>query len=295
MTAARPATKPSKHAKPRPAQKRRAARKPRYTAATADKYELYQKAVQSPAPDIALLARVFRTLTGREALHLREDFCGTGLLASHWIRRGPEHTAEGFDIDPEPIAWGLAHNFADLGPKQREEVVARYRVHLKDVREAGHRKPDLRIALNFSYWVFKTRHEMLDYFRAAHASLVDDGVFVIDLYGGPSATLEEKDQRACGGFTYVWDQESFFPASGDYKCHIHFRFPDGSEFKAFSYDWRMWTLTELRDVLLDAGFSSVDAYFEGTDKKGTGGNGIFRRSLRGENCEAWLSYLAAKR
>jgi hypothetical protein len=267
----------------------------RYTAATADKYDLYQKAVQSPALDIELLARIFRTATGREPLHLREDFCGTGLLSSHWIRRSDEHTAEGFDIDPEPIAWGLAHNFADLRGKERERVESRYSAHLKDVREPSHRAPDLRVALNFSYWIFKTRPDLLEYFRAARESLVDDGVFVIDLYGGPSATSEELDKRACGGFTYIWEQASYWPGSGDYLCHIRFRFPDGTEIKPFTYNWRMWFLTELRDVLYDAGFSNVDAYFEGTDEKGTGGNGIFRRGVRGENCEAWLAYLAARK
>ena len=268
--------------------------KRRYTAATADRYELYQKAVQSADVDIEFLARVFRATRGRKALHFREDFCGTGLLSATWIHQGPEHTAEGFDIDPEPIAWGLQHNFGpDHGGAQDER--ARYTVHLKDVREPGHRQYDLRVAQNFSYCVFATREELLEYFRAARASLVEDGLFVIDLHGGNEATEEITETKRCGGFTYVWEQAAFYPGTGEYTCNIHFRFPDGTQLKnAFRYSWRMWYLTELKDVLVDAGFKQVDTYFEGTDEKGTGGDGIFRKHARGENCLSWIAYLVAQ-
>ena len=53
-------------------------------------------------------------------------------------------------------------------------------------------KADLTCAMNFSYCVFKTRRELLEYFRAARASLVDDGLFVMDLHGGSEAMLKEK-------------------------------------------------------------------------------------------------------
>lgn len=268
------------------------AKQPALTAATADKHDLYQRAVQSADLDIAFLSRIFKSTRGRKALHFREDFCGTGLLSATWVQQSPEHTAEGFDIDPEPVVWGMTHNFADLG-----EAAERYTVHLKDVREPGHRKYDLRIAQNFSYCVFKTRRELLDYFRAARASLVDDGMFVIDLHGGSEACEEMTEERKIdGGFTYVWDQAAYWPGTGEYRCHIHFRFKDGTEMKrAFSYDWRYWGLTEVRDVLLDAGFRRVDCYFEGTDEDGESGNGEFRRGVRGENCESWVAYLAAVR
>ena len=270
----------------------RSKRKPsRFTAATADRYDLYQRAVQSADVDIPFLANLFKRTRGRKALHFREDFCGTGLLSAAWVQQGPAHTAEGFDIDPEPVVWGLAHNFEGLG-----ETAQRYSVHFKDVREPGHRRYDLRVAQNFSYCVLKTRRELLSYFRAARESLVDDGMFVIDLHGGSEATEVMEETKRCGGFTYVWEQASYWPGTGDYRCHIHFRFPDGTQMqRAFTYDWRFWNLTELRDVLLDAGFSRVDSYFEGTDEDGESGNGVFRVGTRGENCASWIAYLAALR
>ena len=119
--------------------------RPRATAATSDKYDLYQRAVQSPQDDVEFLAKLSGRRQTRAATHLREDFCGTALLASHWIRHKPDHTAEGFDNDPEPVAWGLAHNFDPHG------IGERMRFHVEDVRKPSHRRPDLRVAFNFSY------------------------------------------------------------------------------------------------------------------------------------------------
>jgi hypothetical protein len=165
-------------------------------------------------------------------------------------------------------------------------------VHLKDVREPSHRRPDLRVAQNFSYCVFKERAEMLAYLRAAHQDLAPRGVYVMDLHGGPEATEETEEVRRVGGFQYVWEQA--WPGTGEYVCHIHFRFPDGTRMqRAFTYRWRMWYLTELKDLLREAGFREVHAYFEGTAENGTEGNGIFRKGVRGENCASWIAYLAA--
>lgn len=278
----------------------------RYTAATADKYELYQRAVQSPEGDVPFLERMFERERGRKALRLREDFCGTAYLSAHWIARSPLHSAEGYDIDPEPVAWGLEHNFAKTPSKRATKSTRarpkgfepppaeRFEFHLKDVRAPSPGPVDLRVAFNFSYWVFKTRHELLQYFEAARASLAPDGIYCLDLYGGWEATQEMIETRRCGGFTYVWDQRQFHPGTGEYRTQIRFRFPDKTELKAFEYVWRYWTLGELRDALFEAGFRDVATYFEGTTDKGEG-NGVFRRGLRGENCEAWLCYLVALR
>jgi len=261
-----------------------------FTAKGADKYELYQLSVQSPDEDVKFLTRVYKTFRKKEAQHFREDFCGTGLLMSHWIKRGERFTAEGFDIDPEPVAWGKKKSFEPLGADAERAVF-----HLKDVREPSKKRPDVRSAQNFSYFVFKERSVLLDYCRKACQDLAPDGVFVMDIYGGPEAMEEMIEEREIEeGFTYVWDQDQYWPATGDYRAYIHFEFEDGTKLKkAFRYDWRLWTLPEVRDVLLDAGFSSVVQYWEGTDEDGESGNGIYRRSAKGENCLAWVTYLVA--
>lgn len=285
--AVKPKAKPTKKAK---AKKR--AKKVALTAATADAMDLYQRAVQSPETDAAFLARVFKQLRGRQARHMREDFCGTGYLMAAWLARHRDNTAEGFDIDPDPVAWGLAHNFEGL-----EGAAERASIHLKDVREPSHTRPDVRTAPNFSWMIFTERAVMLDYFRSVHADLVEDGLFVLDIYGGPEAFEEMEEVRKVeGGFTYVWDQKAYDPATGAYHCRIHFRFKDGSELRnVFDYKWRLWTLPEVVDLLREAGFSQVDSWWEGTDTDGVSGNGIFKRSAKGENCPAWVTYIVAQR
>ncbi len=264
--------------------------RPRFSARTADRHTLYQLAVQSPREDVAFLTRMYRRLRGKEPRHLREDFCGTALLCATWVRGKGQRSAEGFDTSQPTLDWGRVHNFAELG-----ERVERIRLHAKDVRAPSARRPDVRCAQNFSYFVFKRRRELLAYFTSARRDLARGGIFVLDIYGGPDAMEEEIEERAIeGGFTYLWEQRKYVPATGEYEAHIHFRFRDGTELRrAFSYDWRLWTLPEVKDVLHEAGFRHVDSYWEGTDADGESGNGVFRRSERGENCPAWVTYLVA--
>ena len=78
--------------------------------------------------------------------------------------------------------------------------------------------------------------------------------------------------------------------------HIHFEFPDGTKIrKAFTYDWRIWTLPEIQEVLLEAGFKHVSVYWEGTDKKTGEGDGVWKISTRGEACQGWIAYLVAEK
>ena len=52
------------------------------------------------------------------------------------------------------------------------------------------------------------------------------------------------------------------------------------------------TLPEIRDVLIDAGFSKVVVYWEGTDEDGEG-DGVWAIDDRGEACNGWVAYIAA--
>lgn len=267
----------------------------RYTAATADKYELYQMAVQSADTDVDFLIETYQKLNGRPARHLREDFCGTALMCCEWILRDDANTAEGYDLDPEPLEWGQKHNFKKVRKKGAED---RVQLYLEDARAPGRTAPDVRIAQNFSYWLFMERAELLNYFRLAHDSLAEDGLFVIDMYGGAEATVSMFEERKIeGGFTYVWDQDVFYPGTGEFFCNIHFQFRDGTKIEnAFQYHWRVWGMPELKDLLREAGFSDVQSYFEGDDEDDPEeGNGVFEADDRGENCESWIGYLVSRK
>ena len=265
----------------------------KYTANTADKYVLYQRAVQSAEQDVDFLFNTYKGLRGTEPKHFREDFCGTCLMSSYWVSLGEECTAESYDIDSEPLAWGKKHNIVPLGE-------ARKRLHQyeEDARNPSRAAPDVRCAQNFSYWVFQKRSEMLDYFKRVQGDLAAGGIFVVDLHGGPESIqeLEEETEMDDESFTYVWDQDSINPITGKATLRIHFRFPDGTEMTdAFVYDWRLWGLPELTDIMHDAGFSQVDCYWEGTDDDGESGNGEFSISTEGEACLSYIAYLVAQK
>ncbi len=262
----------------------------RLTARSANLLELYELSVQAPEAEVDFLRRAYREHRGRLPRHLREDFCGTGLVAVEWAARGRRYTAEGFDIDPVPLRRGRTRHLPRLG-----EGAGRCVLHRKDAREPSDRPPDVRCALNYSYRVFRRRDELLAYARGALRDLAPEGILVLDTHGGSESYLEHEEEREVeAGFTYVWEQREYHPATGGYRCAIHFRFPDGSEIRdAFVYDWRFWTVPELADVLRDAGFRRVVSYWEGTAEDGETGNGVFTMDERGENCLAWNAYVVA--
>jgi hypothetical protein len=267
--------------------------KPRPTAANSDRRRLYELAVQSPETEVGFVSRTYRRLRGRPPRRLREDFCGSAALACEWVRAHRKNTALGLDLHKATLAWGRRHNLSRLTDDQKDRIDLR----LRDVLHpgAGTGGMDAILAMNFSYWVFKTRARMLRYFREVRFSLARGGVFFLDHYGGYEAQRVQQERRRCAGFTYVWDQASFDPITHDYRCHIHFDFKRGPMMKrVFTYDWRLWTIPELRELLEEAGFRRSTVYWEGDNGHG-GGNGVFRPRKVGESCATFIAYIVAER
>ena len=263
--------------------------KPRM-AQLADRHVLYEDAVQAADAEIDFVDDTFIQLRGRKAKWLREDFCGTANSACEWVRRRKTNHAIGIDLDADVQQWARENHIANLG-------AARNRIELlnANVLTVKCTPVDVVLAMNFSYWVFKERKLLLRYFRSVHRGLGPDGVLMLDAYGGPDAHREMVEKTEHDDFTYVWDQDSYDPINGNIVCHIHFTFPDGSRMrKAFTYDWRLWSLPELRDVLLEAGFKRVTVYWEGTDEDGDG-NGEFSPAEVGEADTAFIVYIVAEK
>ncbi|MGA9852787.1 MAG: class I SAM-dependent methyltransferase [Gammaproteobacteria bacterium] len=260
-------------------------------ASRADRYDLYQRAVQDVSWEMKFVERVFREWRGRAPLRLREDFCGTALAACEWVRRDRRREAVAVDLDPEVLAWARKYNLARLAPS----AARRLTLLEADVLTVKTAPVDVVLAFNFSYWIFKERATLQEYFDRVRRSLAIDGLFLVDAYGGYDAFREMRERQDFGRFTYIWEQAEYEPISGHTTCHIHFSFPDGSRLKrAFSYHWRLWTLPELQELLLKAGFTRVQVYLEGTDEKTEQGNEIFAPAERGEADPAWIAYLVAE-
>ena len=262
-------------------------------AEQADRHELYELSVQNVESEVDFLQTTFRELRGRTAHVLREDFCGTASACCQWVRQGEEFQAIGVDIDPEVLDWGRENRVAKLDATDR----ARVRLVEGNVLTADTPKVDVLSAFNFSYFIFDSREVMLNYFKRAYESLVDDGIFFLDMYGGPEAQEETKEKTKFKkhGFTYVWHQHTFHPVTHFARNYIHFHFKDGSKMKrAFVYEWRLWSAPEIRGLLLEAGFKNATIYWEGSDEDGEG-NGEFSPEEKGEADLAWIAYVVAEK
>ena len=260
-------------------------------AEKADIHELYEEAVQDVEMEVDFLQTTFKQLRGRTPHLFREDFCGTASACCQWVRQGHEFQAIGVDIDASVLDWGRKNRVGRLTAEDQ----ARVRLLESDVMTVETPPVDVIAALNFSYFIFDTRDKLRAYFRRCFDALKDDGVLFLDMYGGPEAQEETKEKTKYKKFTYIWHQAVFHPVTHFVRCHIHFKFPDGSKIKkAFTYEWRLWTAPELRELLLEAGFGKATVYWEGEDEDGEG-NGEFTPDEEGVADLAWIAYIVAEK
>jgi hypothetical protein len=264
-------------------------------AETADRHRLYEMSVQCAEAEIDFVDTTYKQLRGRRASLLREDFCGTANVCCEWVRRRKSNRAIGVDLDPEVLDWGRTHRLGVLKPAQAGRIA----LLQKNVLAVQTEPPDIISAMNFSYWLFKERKELKRYFRRVHQQLAEEGIFFMDAYGGYDSFREIEEEREIEDgnqiFTYVWEQEKYEPVSGGLICHIHFDFPDGSRLeRAFSYDWRLWTLPEIRELLVEAGFKRITVYWQGFDEEGEP-DGDFKPVSEGEADAGWICYLSAEK
>lgn len=268
---------------------------PRIDQPLIDKYVLYEASVQGAEYDLDFMERVYRRLNNRRFRLFREDFCGTALVASSWVLRRPENRAWGVDLDGPTLEWARAHRLARM-----REHAHRLALIERDVRRVTQPKVDVVAALNYSYWVFHQRRDLLAYFRAVRRSLRPGGLFFLTVFGGSEAlgTLIERKRVAASrsvdgehvpAFIYVWEQERFNVIDHRLLCHIHFRFRNGSMMnQAFTYDWRLWTLPEIREALAEAGFRDALVYIEGWDEAHDRSDDVLRLRKQFPNQEGWL-------
>jgi SAM-dependent methyltransferase len=258
--------------------------------ASRDRHWLYQESVQSPEVHFHFFDRVFRERNDRRPTSLKEDFCGTALLAARWVQHRRDHTAVGVDLDGSTLRWGREHNLSVLTPDERARVTL-----LRDnVLHVTRPRVDLVVAFNFSYFTFQTRDALRGYFSAVRRSLVPGGVFIGDAFGGWGAQKPSTERTRHRGFTYLWQLECFDPVANFGRFHIHFKFHDrGGIRRAFTYEWRLWSIPEIRELLEEAGFDHVDIYWEGFDARTGFGNSVFRRVRSTHNSQGWIGFFAA--
>ncbi|RLJ21231.1 SAM-dependent methyltransferase [bacterium endosymbiont of Escarpia laminata] len=264
-------------------------------AELADRHHLYELSVQCAESEIDFVDDAYKRLRGRRAKLLREDFCGTANVCSEWVRRRKTNHAIGVDLDKEVLDWGKTHQIGQLKVSKAKRI----ELILDNVLTVQTEAPDIISAMNFSYWLFKERDQLKRYFKQVHKQLAEGGILFMDAYGGYDSFRDIVEEREIedgdSSFTYIWEQEKYEPISGTLICHIHFDFPDDSRLeKAFSYNWRLWTLPEIRELLDEAGFSKVTFYWQGFDEEGEA-DGIFEPVEEGEADAGWIAYITAEK
>ncbi len=258
-----------------------------------DKYYYYQKSVQGPEGDVIFLKDTYKELRKKSPRTMCEDFCGTFSISCEWVKLGSEFKAVSVDIDSDPIEYGRQNYLSLLN----EDEKSRIQVFVSSVLDKALPKVDIVSAMNFSYFLFKKRSELKAYFASAYSRINNDGIFLVDCFGGSQCqqSIEEETEHKEEKFSYFWDQDSFNPVTNEAQFYIHFkRKGEKKREKVFSYDWRMWSISEIREVMEEVGFSKTYVYWEGTTKDGDG-DGKFVQTQVGEECEAWISYIVAKK
>lgn len=257
---------------------------------TFDKYFYYKESVQNPSGDIKFFQKVYKDIFKKSARIFREDFCGTFYIGYHWLKKHKQNKAIVIDNDREPLEYGKKHHLSQLKSAEK----SRLQILNTSVSDKNLPKAEIISVSNFSYFIFKERAAMLQYFRNVKKSLLKKGLFILDVFGGPDCEARSEELTEYNDFNYYWDQDSFDPVSNTAQFYIHFkRKGEKKQQKVFSYHWRLWSIPELKDILKDAGFSKIHVYWEQSNKKGEG-NGIFKKTKKGELCDTWLAYLISE-
>ena len=266
-------------------------KKSRRTAASSDLHELYELSVQDPTNEVVIINQIWKEKRTGTCTSIREDFCGTAAVAMEWVKNNMDHTAVGIDLDQPVLDWAKVRIPERLSAPQQKRLT----LINGDVRTTKTEAVDCLLAHNFSYYIFKQRSALVSYFASTITSLKDNGIIILDAYGGSDSFVEMEEDRDLDGFTYTWDQSSYNPITGDVVNYIHFSFPDGTRIEnAFTYEWRLWTIPEIKEILLEAGYRDVVVYWEGTDDDDEG-NGVWTATDQGEACQGWIAYIVGIR
>lgn len=214
------------------------------------RFDLYEACAQDPARD----ARLVASIHGGAPRILGEDFAGTGAISRAWVEQVRQGRAIAVDIDAEPLARlsgvrGVTARVADvMAVRARADVIA---------------------VMNFSICQWHERESLVRYLRHARSRLRPGGVFVASLFGGADTALAGRYRQSAQlpdgrRVTYEWEQRGLVPATGRIACAMHFRVGRSPWLRdAFVYDWRLWSIVEVRDAMRDAGFARTEVFDHG--------------------------------
>lgn len=243
-----------------------------------DQHDCYELCVQSPRH----VAPFLHALHGGEPTVLREDFSAAAALSRRWIadglRAGTKRRAVAVDLDPDILARAARENEA----AGMSDAIRLIQGDCTQLPVSPADACDIIFVGNFSIGYIHDRAALLRHLRASRDRLAlgnagfGGGILVCDTYSGPSAFKEASITRTHPGRTrelvrYTWEQREADALTAMVTNVLHFqveidgevvaRFPD-----AFTYHWRLWSIPELREALLESGFTSTEVHQDVTDR-----------------------------
>jgi hypothetical protein len=234
------------------------------------RFQLYEMTVQSPNWQVDYLPQFHEWLTGVAPRHFREDFCGSARITCEWVKRHPQNTACGLDLDSGVLAYAQKFNLKRLTAQAQKRITLKK----QDVRTPTRKKYDWIGAFNYSLFTFQDRKDLIRYFKSTHQSIGKRGTLFLEIAGGPGflrPSIQKKTLRIAGvgRVTQAWEQQAFDPVTGMNDYAIHFQLPDRSWIQnAFTYHWRIWGIREIREALQEAGFKKTVVLWQKSDSSG---------------------------
>ncbi len=206
----------------------------------------------------------------RIPLVLREDFCGTAILCREWVSRGIMRSAIGIDLNEETIEYARSHDPDGLFDNRIKLIVS----NVLNISPDSIENADILVAFNYSICYFHRYRQLVDYLAIALRSVAPGGIFICDLFGESSKMSSRKStfSRKHSTFTYSFERSPIDIITNTCHCHIHFHFIDGSvKARAFSYHFRMWTIAEVIDAMIEVGFRKVEVWLSTRDNDSCSG------------------------
>lgn len=235
-----------------------------------NKFKLYECAVQSPEWQINVLPKIHQKIFRKFPKLLREDFCGSGLISCEWAKSSSSRYSIGVDLDEDVLEYAKEINLKSY----QKSVFKRVQFLKKNVLEKSIPKSDFIGVFNYSFYIFHQRKELLKYFKNALHSLNKKGTLFLEMIGGEGfkeALIDEREFKVNQkkGFQLIWEQSQYDPITELNHYRIHFRNPKGEIIEnAFHYHWRLWSIRQVCELLMEAGFSRTEVHWSLTDENG---------------------------
>jgi len=250
-----------------------------------DRFECYELCVQSPRHVVGFLRALFLAENGSDPTVLGEDFSGTCAVSRRWCKELDGARAICVDLDRDALAWARARA-ADDGVANQIRFVhadcfteASASAHAAASNDPSRDLPcDVCFVGNFSFGYAHDRPTLVRYLSRTRQRLLrarmgfSGGVFACDTYGGASAFTLGGIERTHPGrrgevIRYAWAHEHADPATAMVTNSISLRVERDGEIiaeypRAFEYHWRLWSIAELREAMLEAGFERTSVYLE---------------------------------